>query len=86
MVSSSNGEQGPSYTPEARAAEVEGIMLVKCTITAEGAVTNCQILKPVPLMEAAALKWLATAKYTPVTFQGHPQTVSYVFNFRFRLK
>ncbi len=27
-------------------------MVVKCTITAEGAITNRQIIKPVPHMEA----------------------------------
>ena len=71
---------------EARAAEVEGIMLVKCTITTEGNVTNCQIIKPVPLMDQVTLKWLSTAKYTPVTFQGHPVAVSYVFTFRFKIR
>jgi protein TonB len=86
MISSSNGSNGPDYSPEARAAEVEGIMLVKCTITTEGNVTNCQIIKPVPLMDQVTLKWLSTAKYTPVTFQGHPVAVSYVFTFRFKIR
>jgi protein TonB len=85
LISGPNGKQAPDYTPEARQAEVEGLMVVKCVITAEGTVTNCQIIKPVPHMEAAMLQWLAGAKYSPVTFQGHPQSVSYIFNFRFKL-
>jgi hypothetical protein len=36
-------------------------------------------------MENAVLAWLSEAKYTPVTFQGKPQQVSYVFNFNLRL-
>jgi protein TonB len=68
-----------------RAAEVEGVMIVKCTITAEGSVTSCQIIKPLPHMESQVLNWLAGAKYSPVTFQGHPQPVSYVFTYRFKL-
>ena len=60
-------------------------MIVKCVISADGTVNNCQILKPLPHMDAAVLQWLGGAKYSPVTFQGHPQAVSYVFNFRFKL-
>jgi hypothetical protein len=33
-------------------------------------------------MEQAVLGWLQNSKYTPVTFQGKPQQVSYVFNFK----
>jgi len=33
-------------------------------------------------MEQAVLSWLQQSKYTPVTFQGKPQQVSYVFNFK----
>jgi periplasmic protein TonB len=86
LASSPNGRPAPDYTAEARQAEVEGLMVVRCTITAEGTVTNCQILKPIPHMESAMLQWLAAAKYVPVMFQGHPQAVNYVFNFRFKLE
>ena len=86
LISGPGGTQMPQYTREAREASIEGIMLVKCTITTEGSVTSCQIIKPVPHMDQAVLQWLAAAKYSPVTFQGHPQAVSYVFNFRFKLQ
>ena len=85
LISGPGGTMFPQYTREAREAGSEGLMIVKCTITIEGSVTNCQIIKPVPLMEAAVLSWLAAAKYHPVTFQGRPQQVSYVFNYRFKL-
>jgi protein TonB len=85
LISGPGGTTSPSYSAEARAAEVEGVMIVKCTITAEGSVTSCQIIKPLPHMESQVLNWLAGAKYSPVTFQGHPQPVSYVFTYRFKL-
>ncbi len=85
LQSGPGGTNAPQYTREAREAGSEGLMIVKCTITVEGTVTNCQIIKPVPHMEAAVLQWLAGAKYSPVTFQGRPQQVSYVFNYRFKL-
>ena len=56
-------DAGPSYTSEARAAEIEGLMIVKCVIAPDGSVTNCQIIKPLPHMDAAVLQWLAGAKY-----------------------
>jgi protein TonB len=86
LISGPGGTTSPQYTPEARTAEVEGTMIVRCTITVEGTITNCQILKPVPLLEAAVLKWLAGAKYTPVTFQGRPVEIkNYALTFRFKL-
>ncbi len=85
LISGPGGTPYPQYTPQAREAGVEGLMIVKCTITAQGAVTSCQIIKPVPHLETAVLEWLAGAKYSPVTFQGRPQQVSYTFNFRFKL-
>jgi periplasmic protein TonB len=85
LISGPNGKKYPEYSSQAREAGVEGTMLVRCTITTEGSVTNCQILKPVPLMESSVLQFLAGSKYTPVMFQGHPVQCNYVLKFTFRL-
>jgi protein TonB len=85
LQSSPNNKPAPDYTREAREARVSGLMIVKCVITTEGRVQNCQIIKPIPHMEQAVLAWLQASKYSPVTFQGKPQQVSYVFNFNLRL-
>jgi periplasmic protein TonB len=85
LISGPGDTRSPQYTSEARAAEVEGTMLVKCTITVEGRLNNCQIIKPVPHMETAVLQWLAGAKYSPVIYQGRPQQVSYTLMFTFKL-
>jgi protein TonB len=85
LISAPGGTKYPQYSSQAREAAVEGTMIVKCIITTEGTLTSCQIIKPVPLMESQVLNWLAGAKYTPVTFQGHPQAVQYVFTYRFKL-
>jgi periplasmic protein TonB len=85
LISAPGGTQYPQYSREAREAGVEGVMIVKCVITVEGSATNCQIIKPVPLMDGQVLTWLAGAKYAPSTFQGHPQAVQYVFTYRFKL-
>jgi TonB family protein len=86
LLSGPGGTRVPQYTYEARVAESEGLSIVKCTITVQGTVTDCEVLKSVRYMDKAVLEWLAGAKYSPVTFQGHPQAVKYVFNFRFKLE
>jgi len=68
-----------AFTREALEAHARGTMLVQCTITIEGRVTDCRILKPVPHMERAVLRALATRRYTPVLFEGKPMPVRYTF-------
>jgi len=72
----------PVYTREALEAHVQGLMIVKCIISTEGALHNCRIIKPLPFMERAVLDALATRRYKPVTFQGKPITCDYVFNIK----
>jgi protein TonB len=80
-----SGPAKPDYTREALEARVEGVMIVRCTITVEGKPENCRIIKPLPHMEEAVLSTLRRQRYKPVTFQGRPIAVDYVFNFRFVL-
>src|SRR5712692_3562060 len=68
------------YTPEAIAAKVEGRMTVKCTVTTQGKLENCQVLKSVPLMEEAVLASLATRRYRPATQQGLPVAIDYIIS------
>ena len=71
-----------SYTREALEARVEGTMIVRCTITVEGRVEKCQVLKSLPFLEQAVLENLYSSRYKPVTFQGKPVAVGYTFNVR----
>jgi protein TonB len=72
----------PVYSKEALAARVEGLMIVRCTITVEGRLDRCRVIKTLPFMERAVLDALATHRYTPVMFQGQPVSVQYVFNIK----
>jgi protein TonB len=85
LISGGNGRDRPEYTREASLAGIEGMMVVKCVITTEGRVQHCQVIKPLAHMDQAVLEWLAGSTYSPVTFQGRPTQVSYVFNFSFKL-
>jgi protein TonB len=79
------GGAAPQYTREALEAKVEGKVIARCTITITGTLTDCKIIKGLPFMDQAVLAALAGQKYTPVMYQGHPQSVFYTLTFRFKL-
>jgi serine/threonine-protein kinase len=74
-----------AYTREALAAKVQGTMLVKCTITRQGRVENCRILKPVPHMEQTVVEALQSRVYKPILYKGQPVAVDYVFSVKLQL-
>jgi protein TonB len=67
---------------EALVAGVSGTVIAKCTITVEGALRNCRIIKGLPYLDKPMLDMLATRRYSPVLYQGKPVSVEYVFNLR----
>jgi len=75
----------PGYTPQAIAARVEGKLLVRCVITASGEVQNCNVIKGLPMLDQAVLDSLRKSRFTPVTLQGRPVAVQYLFTFNFKL-
>ena len=70
------------YTREALEAKVQGLMLLKCVITLEGALTRCRVVKGLPHMDQAVLDTVSSWRVTPVTFQGRPVVVEYVIPVR----
>jgi periplasmic protein TonB len=73
------------YTREAREARIRGLLIARCTITKEGAVTGCRVIKGLPFMNDAALAALQSRQYRPVHFQGKPVSVSYTFHVKLDL-
>jgi TonB family protein len=72
------------YTREAREANVQGTMIVRCVITTSGATESCRILKGLPFMDQAVLSALSRHKGTPVMSQGKPVTAEYTFTIRLK--
>lgn len=75
----------PRYTPEALAARVEGMLIIKCVVQVTGEVTRCRILQPLPHLDAAALNALKASRFKPATYKGHPIPVDYTFTFEMKL-
>ncbi|HEX5752802.1 MAG TPA: energy transducer TonB [Archangium sp.] len=73
------------YSYEALRARVSGVIIAKCTITREGDVENCRIIKGLPFMDDAVLQSVTSRHYRPVTFQGRPVNVSYTFTVNLKL-
>jgi Gram-negative bacterial TonB protein C-terminal len=78
------GSPQPAYTREALEHCSEGRLIAGCTLTADGVLTDCDILDSVIYQDQRVLEMLAQQRYTPVMYQGHPQSVFYVLNFRFK--
>jgi TonB family protein len=87
LRSSPNGKRSPDYPAEVREVGVSGLLIVRCILSVEGRAEDCRIVKPlVPALDREVLQWLAGSSWSPVTLDGKPQRVSYVFNFNFRLE
>jgi protein TonB len=76
----------PQYTERALDREVEGTMVVRCVVTAEGKVFGCRVLKGLPYMDRAVIDALERRRYRPATLGGHPVEVSYDFKVTLRLR
>jgi len=69
----------PSYPVEARAAQVQGTVLVEILVGEEGEVAHLQIRQSIPELNAAALTCVAQWKFEPARVDGVPRAaVAYV--------
>lgn len=75
----------PEYSREAMAARVEGKLLVRCVITVRGTVEDCKIIKGLPMLDKITVDALTASRFSPVTYQGRPVSVQYLFTFNFKL-
>lgn len=75
----------PIYPDIARAARVEGLVILEATIDERGLVLDARVLRSVPLLDAAALAALKQWRYTPTLLNGTPVRVLITVTFRFSL-
>ena len=69
------GGADPAYSPMARAAGVQGLVIIEATIGIDGRVTNTRVLRGVPLLDQLALDAVRTWEYTPTLLNGVPVPV-----------
>jgi protein TonB len=76
----------PEYTMQALQNDVQGLMVVKCIVTAEGSVHGCRVLQGLPFMDRAVVEALERRRYAPARLaDGRAVEVDYTFRIRLQL-
>jgi TonB family protein len=75
----------PVYPDVARQARVQGVVIMECTIDAQGKVSDVRVLRGVPLLDAAAIDAVRQWEYTPTLVNGVPVPVIMTVTVSFRL-
>ena len=55
----------PSYPDIAKQARVQGVVILECTISPQGKVTDVKVLRGIPLLDAAAIEAVKQWVYSP---------------------
>lgn len=65
----------PTYPAPARAARIQGVVVLDATIDEDGHVVDVVVVKSVPGLDAAAIKAVREWRYIPATINGHGTAV-----------
>ena len=77
----------PRYTDAARAARVQGIVIVEAIIDEEGKVRNTRVLKGLPMgLDQAAVDAVAQWRFEPATRLGQPVSVYFILTVNFKVE
>lgn len=79
---------GPVYPPAAKAAGVEGAVVIRYSVAADGRVVNARVesADPEGVFEEAALKAVRSWRYNPAVRDGEPVALDNVLStVRFKL-
>lgn len=75
----------PVYPDIAKQARVQGIVILECTISPQGKVTDVKVLRGIPLLDQAAQDAVKQWVYTPTLLNGVPVPVIMTVTVNFRL-
>ena len=66
----------PVMPDQARAAGINGVVIIEATVGPDGSVTNARILRSIPLLDQAALDAVRQWRYTPTLLNGNPVPIT----------
>jgi protein TonB len=75
----------PAYPDIARQARVQGVVILECTISPQGKVTEVKVLRGIPLLDQSAMDAVKQWVYTPTLLNGVPVPVIMTVTVNFRL-
>ena len=76
----------PVYPSLARAAGVSGTVILEAVIGADGTVQDVRVLRPIPLLDGAAIDAVRQWRFTPTLLNGEPVPVVMTVTVTFRLR
>ncbi len=76
----------PVYPPIARAAGVQGTVVVSAVISRTGAIESLHVLSGPAMLQSAALDAIRTARYQPYLLNGEPTEVETTITVNFRME
>ena len=75
----------PVYPDIAKQARVQGVVILECTISPQGKVTDVKVLRGIPLLDASAIEAVKQWVYTPTLLNGVPVPVIMTVTVNFKL-
>jgi protein TonB len=75
----------PVYPDIAKQARVQGVVILECTISPQGKVTDVKTLRGIPLLNEAAVSAVRQWVYTPTLLNGVPVPVIMTVTVNFKL-
>jgi protein TonB len=75
----------PEYPAVAKAARIQGIVVLQAVISKDGTVESLQVLEGPPLLQQAAVDAVKTWTYRPYLLNGAPVAVGTTINVVFAL-
>ena len=75
----------PRYTDMARAARVQGVVILECVINQDGRVSDVKVLRGNPLLDESAAEAVKQWVYSPTLLNGQPVQVIMTVTVNFKL-
>ena len=75
----------PIYPPIAKAAHVEGKVIVEAVISSTGTIESLHVLSGPPMLQRAAIDAIQAARYQPYRLNGTPTAVQTTITVNFRI-
>lgn len=75
----------PVYPAIARAARIQGTVVIQAVISKEGTIEQLQVISGPPMLQSAATEAVQRARYRPFTLNGEPVAVETTINIVFTL-
>lgn len=75
----------PQYPAIARAAHIQGIVVLQATISKSGSIQNVRVISGPPMLQRAAMDAVRSWRYKPYLLNGEPVEVETTINVVFNL-